>query len=101
MKNLLRCFVLCVGIGIVYTVTAIEQQHAEEWTRTYQQKFSLQDEHRLKNHTTVLFEKETSFPFKQLIFSWNAHRPDRGFFRFLVQARDARTKKWGAWHQMI
>jgi len=101
MKNLMRSLVLFIGTGIVYIVTAIEQQHASVWTRTYQQKFSSRDEDRLKDRDTVVFEKETSFPFKQLIFSWNAHRPNKGFFSFLVQARDARTKQWGVWHPMI
>lgn len=38
--------------------------------------------------------------FSQLIFSWNAFRPEKGYFTFWVQVRDKLTHHWYAWHRM-
>lgn len=36
--------------------------------------------------------------FNQLLFSWNAPRPDKGFYTFFVQVRDVQTGTWGTVH---
>ena len=40
-------------------------------------------------------------PFTQLIFSWNANRPKKGWFTLFVQARDTHTHTWSSWHKAI
>ena len=39
--------------------------------------------------------------FTQLVFSWNALRPKKGYFTFYAQVRNADTKKWSKWHRMM
>ena len=53
-----------------------------------------------KTKKMLLFEKENIQPFTQLIFSWNASRPEQGHFSFYVQVRDVATQRWGMWHHM-
>ena len=68
------------------------------WTYTYK-----------KNSKDVLNKKETSYvwekkcitPFTQLIFSWNGIRPRSGYIKIEGQIREASTKKWFPWHEMI
>ena len=49
----------------------------------------------------LVFCKSDLPRFSQLIFSWNAHRPQAGHLSFFVQTRNATTKMWGKWHRMI
>ncbi len=53
-----------------------------------------------RNKKTLVIENDKVQPFTQLIFSWNALRPEQGHFSFYVQVRNAITKKWGKWHHM-
>jgi hypothetical protein len=46
------------------------------------------------------WEKKQIPTFSQLIVSWNAFRPERGFFTFFIQVRDAVTKTWYPWHRV-
>jgi hypothetical protein len=50
---------------------------------------------------SLMFAKDRVPLFSQLLFSWNAIRPEKGHFTFSVQARDAHTGKWGNWHRMV
>lgn len=71
------------------------------WTWTYRKALSESDRKHLHSRSTLLFVKEAVPLFSQLIFSWNAVRPEQGHFSFYVQARNAKTKQWGAWHHMM
>lgn len=53
-----------------------------------------------RSKKTLFFEKDGVKPFTQLVFSWNAIRPELGHFSFYVQVRNAETKRWGIWHHM-
>jgi hypothetical protein len=48
----------------------------------------------------LLFEKDKTEHFTQLVFSWNIMRPEEGYFSFYVQVRDAASRRWGTWHHM-
>jgi hypothetical protein len=39
--------------------------------------------------------------FSQLMFSWNAVRPQQGFFRFSVRVYGNETKGWSSWYPMM
>ncbi len=72
-----------------------------DWVWTYRKTLSESDRKHLHNKPTLLFVKEAVPLFSQLIFSWNALRPEQGYFSFYVQARNARNKQWGTWHHMM
>ena len=72
-----------------------------EWTWVYRKNFIERDRKAHEKKKFLLFEQGNVAPFTQLIFSWNAFRPLQGHFSFLVQVRDAATKKWGVWHRMV
>lgn len=52
------------------------------------------------SHKSWHWEKTHIHPFSQLIFSWNAFRPERGYYTFSIQVRDAVTKSWYPWHRV-
>lgn len=72
------------------------------WTWLYIKDFNAEVPHRdhKDEKKTISFSKENTPHFNQVICSFNAHRPSRGFFRFIVQVRDAQTKKWYKKHTM-
>ena len=41
------------------------------------------------------------YTFSQLIFSWNAERPQQGLFRFSLRVRCLETKRWSPWYSMM
>src|SRR5262249_30239440 len=73
----------------------------EQWSRVYTTIFTDAERKSHGEKQTYTFVKERSEPFTQLIFSWNAHRPQKGYFSFWVQGCDSETRKWGSWHKMI
>ncbi len=83
-------FVLCLHV-------CMSTLYAQKWA--WQYKKNIQSV--AGQAQTAFFSKEGVAPFTQLIFSWNARRPQHGYFSFFVAARNGATKKWGAWHHMM
>ena len=72
-----------------------------DWTWLYSKRFTENLRASNRNKKSLLFTQENLSPFTQLVFSWNALRPEEGHFSFFVQVRNAATKKWGSWHHMV
>jgi|SRR5579872_449478 len=70
------------------------------WVSMFHKKLTEDDLQAAVNNTLV-FTKADVPEFSQLMFSWNAMRPQKGFFTFFVQVRNSLTKKWSTWHRMI
>lgn len=87
---------------IIYCASHISYGADNQWSWLYRKQFVNNQMHRKfnKKQAELLFAKENVPLFSQLLFSWNALRPDDGHFSFYVQVRNAQTKKWGAWHHM-
>lgn len=77
-----------------------EAQNTEQWTWFHRKVFSDQEqqENTVKSH--LAFAKTDLPKFNQLVFSWNALRPQKGHFTFYAQVRNPKTQKWSKWHQM-
>lgn len=99
MDGLHRLCSIILGVSLCVLVKA--ESHADQWTWLYYKMFSESDFSQQKNLQDIFFAKEDIPYFTQLIFSWNAHRPSKGYYSFWVQARDTATKKWGQWHKMM
>ena len=52
-----------------------------------------------KKKNEWLWQKTAVPGYTQLLFSWNALRPKKGYFMFWVRARDKKTRKWHSWHK--
>jgi hypothetical protein len=78
-----------------------EYQFCAEWTGVHHQHYNAQQRLSNTHKKSLLFSQANSAPFTQLIFSWNAVRPENGFFSFYIQVRDTQTKEWGVWHHMV
>lgn len=73
----------------------------EPWTWFFQKIFSADENVQNSNKKDITFFKNTNREFSQLVFSWNAFRPESGYLSFWIQARDAKSKLWGSWHKMM
>jgi len=71
------------------------------WTWSYNKYFVHNQDLGKRYNREILFSKINIEHFSQLIFSWNALRPKKGYFRFYVKTRNASDKKWSKWHKMI
>jgi hypothetical protein len=78
-----------------------ESKAVRDWTCLYRKNFVKNGCVNNNNKKVLFFMEENVTPFTQLVFSWNALRPEEGYFSFFVQVRDAVTKKWGLWHHMV
>lgn len=70
---------------------------AGPWTSCFRKVFL----HQSTGERERSFERHDINPFSQMIVSWNAFRPKKGFYRLHGRVRDSRTKKWLAWHRMF
>ncbi len=82
-------FALCIATLSVYA-------QKEPWTWHYHKLMSDKMQQNQK-----VFTKLNVPAFTQLLFSWNAFRPDKGHYSFYVQVRNAQKKRWGPWHKMV
>jgi len=75
----------------------------EDWTWLYHKTITNQEMSQALSgeHQKIIFTKTDVPAFTQLLFSWNALRPKKGYFSFLVQSRDSVTQEWDQWHKMF
>jgi hypothetical protein len=78
-----------------------DNSNDKDWTSVYHKRCNALMRIHNKNKKIELFCHEGVQSFTQLVFSWNALRPEQGYFSFYAQVRDAKTKKWGTWHHMV
>lgn len=70
-----------------------------KWTQRHNKTYALPT----ATQSTVLsstLQKWNIKPFSQLLFSWNARKPKKGFLRFYARVRGNKTKKWLCWHTL-
>lgn len=94
---MIRVMVFILSIIWIHVSTCSEHK---PWTWTTSIFFN----HTLKHKQQFFplnFRKESPYTFTQLICSWNAFRPQHGFYRFLVRVRYADTKRWSRWYRMM
>lgn len=84
---------------MVGSIAICVESHDAEWTWTYKKTITTHEAITCSKRGVVVFSRSSTHPFTQLVFSWNAMRP-QGHFSFMVQARDQATKKWYPWHHM-
>lgn len=95
LMKLMGLFALCLSSSLVASGAL------EGWVWNYKKTFTAAQMQANVEKQTLFFEKADIPPFSQLLFSWNAFRPESGFFTFFSRTRDAATKQWGPWHKMI
>lgn len=98
MEKLIVCFILlvsCIFFGSLHC------RIVDKWTWSYKKVFT--DGSMLANgeKKEILFFKKDIKKFSQLIFSWCALRPEKGYFSFYVKTRNSFNKRWGKWHKMM
>lgn len=77
------------------------QNNQEQWTWLFTKKFTSQEKIQNSLRPFLLFSKNDTPLFNQLVFSWNSFKPTKGHFTFYAQVRDSKTKQWHNWHKMI
>lgn len=90
-------FLLVLSIN---SAVAGQEKTAQPWAYLFSKNFSVAETQNNKSKSQLYFAKEDVPSYTQLIFSWNAVRPTKGYFSFYVSARDASSGKWGSWHRM-
>jgi hypothetical protein len=73
----------------------------EPWSWVYSTTFDVQEQANNSKKAAYVLTKDGLIPFTQLIFSWNALRPIKGYYSFWIQGRDNGTGNWSSWHKMM
>ena len=94
--NVIRCVILVTSL----TVGLLNGQ-SSRWSWFYAKKVSDDSAHMGNDSRQYIFSRVDVPFFSQLIFSWNAHRPRKGYFSFWTQTRNPSTQRWGKWHRMM
>lgn len=81
----------------IFLITGYVYADDSPWTKVYKH---LPTPAQTVHKQELTFEQRT-IPFTQLIFSWNAHRPQEGYYDFFLRVRDHKTKKWQDWHKIV
>lgn len=96
MKQLLKKHNLII---ILLTIVIIHF-NLYAWTWSYKKEFQSEKLNELAHKMRLYFSRTDTPPFGQLIFSWNAFRPECGYFSFLVKAQYASGEE-SHWHKMM
>lgn len=84
---------LIITTSCLFPPTLISQENTFASTLT---KFF--QEHEYSQHgNSIIWEQQAPTPFSELILSWNALRPLKGFITFWVSVLH---KKWAPWHRL-
>ena len=94
MTNQKRLMLLLIISGFISNLSS------NDWTWSYRKKFNEEETKKLSDKPNIIYSKVQVPQYNQLIFSWNAIRPKKGYFSFYVQPRYAITKTWGEWYKM-
>lgn len=83
---------------LVFCAVQIDCQSSndEGWTWFYRKTCAQQ----LQKTDEIVFTQHNVPSFVQLICSWNAFRPTKGYFSFWITVRDEKTKQWSEWQKM-
>jgi len=100
MVKIMNIFFRLQIIYILLCVYACIHAHNNNWTWLYTEKYTHNKKNINNRKRQVLFKKENIAPFTQLLLSWNVIRPEKGYFSFYIQVRNAQTKEWGDWYLM-
>ena len=96
MYHRLVLMLMCISC---FSLNAVH--NASAWTWFHRKKFTLAERITQGQQTRIISSKIDLPLFNQLIFSWNALRPENGNFTFWAQVRNAKTKQWSSWHKMV
>jgi len=95
MKQIVTINFLFLAYGL------IAAEFPKQWTWFHRKTFTIDEQVENKCKKEVICSKVDLPDFTQLVFSWNALRPEKGHFTFYAQVRNAQTKQWSKWHRMI
>lgn len=73
----------------------------DQWTWFHRKVFTQAEQEAHKTEKSYACAKVDLPSFTQLVFSWQALRPQKGHYTFYAQVRNAGTKKWSKWHRMF
>lgn len=90
-----RCIILWLGV----IVLALSAQN-KPWTWQYRFVAPTLQRDEDVEEKALLFVKTDLPLFTQLLFSWNALRPNRGYYSFYIQVHSKKKNAWGSWHKM-
>ena len=74
---------------------------SDAWTWHYHKVVPDEQARAHSEKRELIFTKQHVPLFTQLVFSWNAFRPQKGYYTFYMQTRDATTQSWSRWHKMV
>ena len=97
MKKKFLCAMLFCTAFISLGAT---MQKSCEWTLSYRKELSATEILENTKRKQLIFCKQNLLGFSQLIFYWNAFRPEKGYFSFHAQVQDEKNR-WHDWHHMI
>lgn len=86
-------------VNMINGAASVAEQSA--WTWCYGKKLTAEQAQQFADKSELIFSKTNLAQFTQLIFSFNAHRPAQGYFRFSIQGHSSSSNQWSDWHKMI
>ena len=82
-------------------VGSMGAHETKQWTWLHRKSFTHEQQALNCVKQEIMCAKKNLPLFTQLLFSWNALRPENGYFTFYVQVRNQTTQKWSKWHKMM
>jgi hypothetical protein len=104
MKHYYHVIIAACGLftqAVTVTSTFADHVHKNPWTWLYTMPCNGEEKADTPTKKKIVFTKKNIPPATQLVFSFNALRPDNGYFSFLIRVRHARTQLWSRWYTML
>lgn len=99
---ILKTFVRAGLYSIVFILDILATTaSSHQWVQTYTHTLTQCEQIKAGKKNIYTTGTQETLPFTQLIFSWNARRPIKGYYAFSIQARDMQTGIWSSWHKAI
>lgn len=97
----MKLYQLLFFISFISLQATLLKVEKEGWTNVYKIKFTKEEQENNSHKKSIICQRSNVTAFTQMIFSWNALRPQKGKFTFYVQVKDKKTQKWDKWLKMV
>lgn len=104
MKRILTIITVSVMVSTLssldhnfYTI----QTDNQGWSTSYEILFSEKSKKKNNSLQEIYVEKMAIQSGTQLVFGWNARRPETGQFTFFVRLHNAQTGQWSSFHKVV
>lgn len=105
MKTIFKSVVVSTLFATAFVLSKTSGYHIktdnQKWTTSYEILFSKKEREKHARSKEIYVEKKDIVSGTQIVFGWNAIRPEKAQITFYIKLHNAVTKEWSSYHKLV